>query len=105
MEQQTYEGTPAQLAAHILRLPDARFQMTVVSETAPEDAVESLEAALDRMVNRSPAEVEAARERILAASPPPRELPEGKTLLDVIMGKWPGDETDEQIREALDRLS
>lgn len=55
--------------------------------------------------NRTPEEVQEARQRILAASPPPRELPPGKTLLDVVEGKWPGTETDAEIREALDRLS
>ena len=33
------------------------------------------------------------------------ELPEGKTLEDVVVGMWPGDETDEEIFAALERLS
>ena len=55
--------------------------------------------------NRTDAEIEEARRRIDALSPPPRPIPEGKTLEDMVMGTWPGDETDEQIREALERLS
>jgi hypothetical protein len=42
---------------------------------------------------------------VLAASPPARPLPEGKTLADVLEGQWPGDETDEEVNEALKRLS
>ena len=30
---------------------------------------------------------------------------EGKTLEDLVMGQWLGDETDGQILEALERLS
>lgn len=55
--------------------------------------------------NRTPADAERTLAELLAASRPPRPLPEGKTLYDVVEGSWPGDETDEQIRDALDRLS
>jgi hypothetical protein len=57
------------------------------------------------LTHRTAEEVHTARQRILAASPPPRELPAGKTVLDLVEGKWPGAETDAKIRDALDRLS
>ena len=64
-----------------------------------------LEQEMAWLTNRTPEEIEATRQRLLATSRPPRPIPEGKTLSDMIEGKWPGDETDEQIREALERLS
>jgi hypothetical protein len=60
-------------------------------------------AAIRRIRSRTPEEVAATRAEAFAHSPPPRPLPEGKTLEDVLV--WPGDETDEQIRVALERLS
>lgn len=59
----------------------------------------------ESLKNRTPEQLEADRRRIDALSRPPRELPPGKTLADMVEGTWPGDETDEQIREALERLS
>ena len=46
-----------------------------------------------------------ARERILGASPPPRDLPAGQTVLDMLEGKWPGTETNAEIQDALGRIS
>lgn len=66
---------------------------------------DALEKAVARLLNRTPQEVEAARARLFKASRPPRPLPEGKTLEDVLAGQWPGDETDEQVYEALRKLS
>ena len=67
------------------------------------------ESALEReirwLTSRTPEEIEEARARIAEKSRPPRPLPEGKTLSDMVEGKWPGDETDEQVHEALERLS
>lgn len=34
------------------------------------------------------------------AQPPP-----GKTAMDMIIGQWPGDETDEEINKALEELN
>jgi hypothetical protein len=104
--QQTYEGTPAELAEQLRLLPDTqKYQMTLTSEETAEGDTETLETAIAKMTSRTPEEIAAARERLLAASPQPRELPMGQTIFDAVMGKWPGDETDEQIFEALERLS
>ena len=64
-----------------------------------------LDRAVASMMNRTPEEVEAVRTRLFAEMEPPRPLPPGKTLEDVISGKWPGDETDKQILQALEKLS
>ena len=68
-------------------------------------ALEREIAWAESLKHRTPEEIEEARRRIDARSPPPRPLPPGKTLSDMVEGTWPGDETDEQIREALERLS
>jgi len=69
------------------------------------DEPSALDMAARRLTGRTPEQVAADRARVLALSPPPRPLPPGKTLADVVVGRWPGDETDEQIRDALERLS
>ena len=60
---------------------------------------------LDWLTHRGAEEVLAARRRLFGALPPTRDLPAGKSVLDLVEGKWPGTETDAEIREALDRMS
>jgi hypothetical protein len=64
-----------------------------------------LSQGVEWLTHRGAEAVRAARQRILGASPAPRDVPAGKTVLDVVEGKWPGTETDAEIREALDRMS
>ncbi|MCI0660280.1 MAG: hypothetical protein L0220_04330, partial [Acidobacteria bacterium] len=45
---------------------------------------EALASAVAAITNRTPKEIEAARARLFAQSRPPRPLPEGKPLPDVI---------------------
>jgi hypothetical protein len=79
----------------------------VEKETAEDDDTDpdALAHALAELFNETPEEAEQARLELLAASRPPRPLPEGKTLADMVFGQWPGDETDEQVFEALRKLS
>jgi hypothetical protein len=65
----------------------------------------ALERAIERMKNRTPEEIEAARANAIEQYKPECPLPEGKTIFDVVYGQWPGDETDEEVAEALERLS
>lgn len=78
---------------------------TPATEPAAPPAVDPLTEAIARLKNRTPEQVAADRDRLLALSPPPRPLPPGKTWIDMVVGQWPGDETDEQVREALEKLS
>jgi len=71
--------------------------------TQPGDAVVRRAAAA--LNNRTPEQIAQDRARVFAAARPARPLPPGKTLEDVVVGKWPGDETEEQILAALDELS
>ncbi len=66
---------------------------------------DALTLAVQRLTNRAPTEILADRHQILKNARRGRSLPEGKTLLDVVEGTWPGAETDEEIRAALERLS
>lgn len=68
-------------------------------------AGDMLNQGLAWLTGRGTEEVRAARDRILGAAPPPRDLPVGQTVLDVLEGNWPGAETDAEIRAALDRIS
>jgi hypothetical protein len=76
---------------------------TIAPEEDEDTDPDALAKAIAKLLNQTPEEVEQARVRVLAASRPPRPLPEGKTLGDVL--QWPGDETDEQVFEALRKLS
>jgi hypothetical protein len=69
------------------------------------EAADMLTQGLLWLTRRGTEEVRAARERILGASVPPRDVPAGKTVLDMMEGKWPGTETDAEIRDALGRIS
>lgn len=73
-------------------------------ETTPDDC-DPLIAAVNSLANRTPEEKLADRAEAMKYLRKGRPLPEGKTFFEVVEGTWPGDETDEQIYEALERLS
>ncbi|MEP6755932.1 MAG: hypothetical protein ABJA67_10565 [Chthonomonadales bacterium] len=56
-------------------------------------------------LGRTPEQILIDRERIMAKSQPQRLPPDGMTVMEHIMGQWPGDETDAEIEEALRRIS
>jgi hypothetical protein len=86
------------LEAYLRRL--AEQEATADAET-PAMLSRGLEWLTPRVTN----DVRAARERLLGASAPPRKLPAGQTMLEAVEGKWPGMETDTEVRQALDRIS
>lgn len=69
------------------------------------EASDMLSQGLEWLTHRRTEEVRAARQRILATSPPPRELPASKSVLELVEGTWPGTETDAEIQDALKRIS
>ena len=82
--------------------------MNAVNETANEPVMAkptALEEAVRRMTTRTPEQKHADREKAMKTARKGRPLPEGKTINDVLVGQWPGDETDVQIYEALEELS
>ena len=97
---ETVEGIWEEIVSHrAAQLAGRRVKITIEPEEGSADY--SLDAAIAKLNNRTDAEIETARNRVLAASKKPLPLPEGKTLADVIMGQWPGNETDAEINEAL----
>ena len=60
---------------------------------------------LDAMMNRTPDQLEADRDRLRAKSSPARKPPDGKTVWQVIQENNPFEETDEEIRAMLEKLS
>ena len=77
----------------------------VADEPRKTDGMETLADIVHRMTNRTPEQKLADRERLMKTARRGRPLPEGKTLDDVLRGQWPGDETDQEIRDILARLS
>jgi hypothetical protein len=80
-----------------------------LAEKEAQAHTENAEALLNQgvawLTGRGPEDERAARQRVLESAPSPRDLPAGQTILDVVEGKWPGTETDAEIRDALDRIS
>lgn len=68
------------------------------------DDPDALKKATERITNRTPEEREAIRQELLKAIPEPLPIPEGKTVFDMFF-RIRGDETEEQVYEALQRLS
>ncbi len=92
-----------------LRAKAARAGLSVgdwLQKLADKEAgTDPAEEALRAFLNRTPEQIAAAREAVMRTAIRGRPLPEGKTLEDVVVGMWPGDETDEEIFAALERLS
>ncbi len=70
---------------------------------AEREAIDPLADGITWLTDRTSADVEAARNRLLGQ--PVHSLPPGKSLVETVEGTWPGDESDEVVRAALDRLS
>ena len=60
---------------------------------------------IPKLRNRTPEQLERDRAALVSHDHKPRPLPPGKTVWDMIVGQWPGDETDEEIAAALEELS
>ena len=71
----------------------------------PVDISEFANRTFPDPLGRSWEQVLIDREEILSKSQPERLPPHGMTVMEHIIGKWPGDETDEQIEEALRWIS
>ena len=64
----------------------------------------ALKRATERITQRTLAEREAVRQELLQSIPPPLPIPEGKTVFDML-ARIRGEETEEQVYAALERLS
>ena len=96
------EGTGEELVQWLNQQPKERFRLIKLTDVT---SFMTYEESFTKATSRTHKEIRAARDRVLEASPPPHELPEGKTLEDMVLGRWPGKETDEEILTALEKLS
>jgi hypothetical protein len=87
--------------------PGDPAQVRVESATDHGDRINptSLSRAKSSMTRRTPEQIAKAQARATELYVPMRPVPPGKTLAEVVVGQWPGDETDEQIEAALRELS
>jgi hypothetical protein len=83
----------------------AEWVQRIFDDPAAQSAL-SIEDYIKFLQNLTPEMVAIRRARVYAdAVRPGRPLPPGKTLEDVVVGQWPGDETEEEIHKALKELS
>lgn len=73
-------------------------------DRADDEDPDSLNRAIAKMKSRTPEERAAMRERVLKGTPEPLPIPAGKTIFDMIP-RIRGKETDQEVFEALERLS
>jgi hypothetical protein len=99
------EGTPEEIASVLNELPPKRYRVEIRDLNGGASDRDSLDEAVRDALTRTHEQMLADRAEVLAGSRKPTPLPPGKTLDDMVRGKWPGDETDEQIRAALEELS
>jgi hypothetical protein len=112
MAQQVIQGTWEEIASQADKFAGRRL-LVMVLDGQPAEAVggggdedpDALDRAVAAMVGRTPQERAAAQARAAAEFRPANEPPPGQTVLDAVFGRWPGDETDEEVRLALERLS
>ena len=74
-------------------------------EISTEPSNQETVSFVSRWAYRTPEQKRIDAEKALSRAWPARPLAEGMTLDDAVCGIWPGDETDEQITEALRKLS
>ena len=72
---------------------------------APEEEQDLLTVAVARMTGRTADQIAEAQDRAAQFIRPGKPLPPGQTIFDAVAGKWPGNESDEQVDEALRKLS
>ena len=99
---------PEQIAERLLRYTQSGNGAKGTNGHAAEDEKSDssyYEVLRAKMMNQTIEEKKAMHEAALRHIILGRPLPPGKTLEDMIAGKWPGNETDEQINTALEDLS
>ena len=78
--------------------------VTRQDQAEPEDP-DALARAVAAMTHRTPEEIAAAQARAQQEFQPEHLLPSGASVIEAVFGKWPGTETDEEVYQALEKLS
>ena len=81
------------------------LEIALKSQQFADDEPDALNRAIAKMKGRTPEQIAEARDQLFQAAKPPRPLPAGQSIFDAIGSQWPGDETDEEVLAALDKLS
>ena len=79
--------------------------MNAIELTTDEPASEESQPQVSRWAYRTSKQKEIDAEKALSRAWPARPLPEGKTWQDVLREVGRGNETDEQVTEALREMS
>jgi hypothetical protein len=88
------EGTNlSQLVQRILEKAALEKEIFYDADGDPGGDPDALAKAMSRFRARTPEELAADRESILASARPARPLPEGKTWAEVIRENWPGEDS------------
>jgi hypothetical protein len=66
---------------------------------------DTLQLFVEHMTNRTDNQLEQAQERVLEFLRERQSSQKSANNLELAYGKWPGEETDEQINAALEELS
>ena len=91
---QEHQLTPEQIQAAAPVLSLAQIYAALAYYYAHQAEIDAAEA-------RRHEEVESVLSRLR----PNHQPPEGHNWLSLVVGKWPGDETDEEVNAALERIS
>jgi hypothetical protein len=94
--------TLAQYVEELVRQDDSNVD--ALPPMTPAERAAKLDEMKQRLA-RTPEQAEAARLALMAKARSARPLPLGKTLVEVVQALWPGDETDEEVRQTLDEIS
>lgn len=97
-----------ELAAVKIALPHLKQQVELADWLASIDrqvkVVRSKQAALDAVSSTLLHELMTGTRRVHEIAPPEQKKKPKRSALADIFGKWPGDETDEQVRKALEEM-
>ena len=87
------------------KTPKAKAIAAIIDSAKSVDVSEFANRSFPDPLGRTWEQVLIDRDRILSNSRPADPVPGGGNAIAYIMGKWPGDETDEEIEEALKWIS
>ena len=84
---------------------DVQVRVEAANNVGAPTLTTPLARARYEMAHRTPEQIAEAQARAMELYQPVRAVPPGKTVADVVSGQWPGDETDDEIDNALRELS
>ncbi|CAN5304238.1 hypothetical protein BH11PLA2_BH11PLA2_39070 [soil metagenome] len=80
--------------------------MTYLSSDDYRNEREAFDAAMEHLRSRTPADAEAGLARMLSKAPPIRKVSPGKCIDDMLgRQKWPGNDTTQEVNDALEKVS